>query len=204
MLSLAAAAPISGLAPAPKPRVTFTPSWILCAAREPSRACASVLHTRNSQPSRPEPIMLFTAFPPAPPTPMTVIFGFKRLFAACILTLSVMFFPSLLLLTTGVILSAYAYRFQSRHAFYCIFFIAESTLSYCEIKTIFSVKTEKVKSLNRLPVLLQPMGDLFKCIARKQHRQVKTRCFIENRNFIAMFGRVMQQSSTGRKRRPRS
>src|SRR4051794_33139791 len=40
-------------------------------------ACASVLATTKSQPTRPAVIMLFTAFPPAPPTPKTVILGFS-------------------------------------------------------------------------------------------------------------------------------
>src|SRR6476620_4661105 len=40
-------------------------------------ACASVLATTKSQPTRPAVIMLFTAFPPAPPTPNTVILGFS-------------------------------------------------------------------------------------------------------------------------------
>src|SRR5215831_11118955 len=38
-------------------------------------ACASVLATMNSTPSSAALIMLLTAFPPAPPTPMTVIRG---------------------------------------------------------------------------------------------------------------------------------
>jgi hypothetical protein len=37
--------------------------------------CASVLQAMNSQPIRLERIMLLTAFPPAPPTPMTVMRG---------------------------------------------------------------------------------------------------------------------------------
>src|SRR6202167_3663777 len=40
-------------------------------------ACASVLATTKSTPCRPAPIMLFTALPPAPPTPNTVIRGFS-------------------------------------------------------------------------------------------------------------------------------
>src|ERR1700730_18958298 len=40
-------------------------------------ACASVLATTNSTPSRPETIMLLTALPPAPPTPATIICGFS-------------------------------------------------------------------------------------------------------------------------------
>src|SRR5690606_5838315 len=73
--SIAAFSPISGFAPAPSPPVTMLPSWILVSHSEPSSACASVLQTRKSHPSRPEEIMLLTALPPAPPTPTTVIFG---------------------------------------------------------------------------------------------------------------------------------
>src|SRR5580693_9573112 len=40
-------------------------------------ACASVLATTKSTPCRPAPIMLFTALPPAPPTPKTVMRGFS-------------------------------------------------------------------------------------------------------------------------------
>src|SRR5215216_6810293 len=38
-------------------------------------AWASVLATTKSQPTSPAVIMLLTAFPPAPPTPKTVILG---------------------------------------------------------------------------------------------------------------------------------
>src|SRR5205085_2167115 len=38
-------------------------------------ACASVLATTKSQPTKPAVIMLLTAWPPAPPTPNTVIRG---------------------------------------------------------------------------------------------------------------------------------
>src|SRR6185436_1004016 len=44
-------------------------------ARDWASACASVLATTNSTPSSLESIMLFTALPPAPPTPRTVIRG---------------------------------------------------------------------------------------------------------------------------------
>src|SRR5499427_9017227 len=40
-------------------------------------ACASVLATTKSTPCSPAVIMLLTAFPPAPPTPNTVIRGFN-------------------------------------------------------------------------------------------------------------------------------
>src|SRR3954463_16224821 len=40
-------------------------------------ACASVLAQTKSTPSSPEAIILLTAFPPAPPTPKTVMRGFN-------------------------------------------------------------------------------------------------------------------------------
>src|SRR6516162_6400463 len=46
------------------------------AALDMVSACASVLATTNSTPSRPAVIILLTALPPAPPTPNTVIRGF--------------------------------------------------------------------------------------------------------------------------------
>src|SRR5207248_9687690 len=67
--------PTSGRAPAPSPRVTPTPSWILRGAVDCCSDCASVLQTTNSQPIRFDRIMLLTAFPPAPPIPMTVMRG---------------------------------------------------------------------------------------------------------------------------------
>ena len=75
--SSAAARPTSGRAPAPSPRVTPVPSWILRGAADSCSACASVLQTTNSQPIRFDRIMLLTALPPAPPTPMTVMRGFS-------------------------------------------------------------------------------------------------------------------------------
>src|SRR5580704_2587508 len=65
--------PISGLAPAPSPLVSFTPSCILMAARDIRKACKSVLATMNSMCSIPESIMRLTALLPPPPTPMTLI-----------------------------------------------------------------------------------------------------------------------------------
>src|SRR5215471_15492490 len=50
---------------------------MMCWAFEDVSAWASVLATTNSQPSSPLEIMLLTAFPPAPPTPITVIRGFS-------------------------------------------------------------------------------------------------------------------------------
>ena len=77
--SSAAARPTSGWEPAPRPSVTATPIWIMRSARDDISAWLSVLATTNSQPSRPERIMLLTALPPAPPTPKTVIFGLSSL-----------------------------------------------------------------------------------------------------------------------------
>ena len=71
--SRAALRPTSGLAPAPSPLVSLTPSWILTGARESLSACRSVLATTNSMPSRWDSIMRLTALPPPPPTPMTLI-----------------------------------------------------------------------------------------------------------------------------------
>ena len=51
------------------------PSWIWVGALERVSACASVLATTNSTPWRLASIMLLTAFPPAPPTPITTIRG---------------------------------------------------------------------------------------------------------------------------------
>ena len=73
--SSAAAAPISGFDPAPRPSVTLAPIWMRRSAAELARACASVLATTNSTPLSPRSIMLLTALPPAPPTPNTVMRG---------------------------------------------------------------------------------------------------------------------------------
>ena len=73
MTSSAAARPTSGCEPAPRPSVTWMPIWTIRWAFDDVSACASVFATTNSTPSRPDSIMLFTAFPPAPPTPNTVM-----------------------------------------------------------------------------------------------------------------------------------
>ncbi len=65
--------PQSGFPPAPRPLVSWGPSWILVGARLVSSACASVLAAMNSTPSRPLAIIVLSAFPPPPPTPMTLI-----------------------------------------------------------------------------------------------------------------------------------
>ena len=77
--SSAAARPTSGRAPAPSPCVTPMPSWIRAPARFCPSACASVLATTNSTPPSSERIMLLTALPPAPPTPITVIRGLRSI-----------------------------------------------------------------------------------------------------------------------------
>src|SRR4051812_16026599 len=53
------------------------PIWMIRSAFDRVSACASVFATTKSQPTRPAVIMLFTALPPAPPTPNTVILGFN-------------------------------------------------------------------------------------------------------------------------------
>src|SRR5207249_3855683 len=71
--SWAARLPISGLPPAPRPRVSCSPSCILIGERLALRACESVLAAMKSTPGRPAAIMVFTALPPPPPTPTTLI-----------------------------------------------------------------------------------------------------------------------------------
>ena len=73
--SSAALRPTSGLAPAPRPLVSLTPSWIFTGAFDSLSACRSVLATTNSTPSRCDSIMRLTALPPPPPTPITLIFA---------------------------------------------------------------------------------------------------------------------------------
>jgi len=74
-VSSAAALPTSGRAPAPSPPVMSGPSWMRLSDEALLRACASVLATMKSTPSISALIMLAIALPPAPPTPMTMIFG---------------------------------------------------------------------------------------------------------------------------------
>ena len=68
--SSAAALPLSGLPPAPRP---LSPSWISERAVERLSACASVLAQMNSTFCTPLLIMCSTALPPPPPTPITLI-----------------------------------------------------------------------------------------------------------------------------------
>ncbi len=51
----------------------FDPMLSLVGAALELSACASVLTTMNSTPSRPKLIIVLTALPPEPPTPMTLM-----------------------------------------------------------------------------------------------------------------------------------
>src|SRR3989454_3741773 len=68
--------PISGRAPAPRPRVSFFPICTFTSALLLSNACASVFTEMNSTPWRPSSTMRFRALPPPPPTPTTFIRAF--------------------------------------------------------------------------------------------------------------------------------
>ena len=68
-LSSAAVWPFSGSPPAPRP----WPMWTFTSAFEWCRAWASVFTAINSTPESPTSFMRFTAEPPAPPTPITLI-----------------------------------------------------------------------------------------------------------------------------------
>ena len=76
--SSAALRPTSGLAPAPRPLVSLTPSCSFTGACDMRSACRSVLATMNSMPSMPASIMRLTALPPPPPTPITLILASLR------------------------------------------------------------------------------------------------------------------------------
>ena len=71
-LSSAAVWPTCGFAPAPRPRVLCSPSWILNSASIRSNACLSVLAQTNFTPWISDCNICCTALPPAPPTPNTV------------------------------------------------------------------------------------------------------------------------------------
>ncbi len=71
--SSAARLPTSGLAPAPRPRVSSRPTSSLTSASDMSRAWASVLIAMNSTPLRPTSIIRLTAFTPPPPMPTTLM-----------------------------------------------------------------------------------------------------------------------------------
>jgi hypothetical protein len=65
--------PISGRAPAPRPRVGLRPIWILTSDFDRASAWASVFTEINSTPPSWSSIIRLTAFPPPPPTPTTFI-----------------------------------------------------------------------------------------------------------------------------------
>ena len=81
-LSDIACRPISGRAPAPRPRVSSFPIWTLRWAPDSFNAWASVLTAMNSTPSSSSSIMRLTALPPAPPTPTTFIFALRTPFSS--------------------------------------------------------------------------------------------------------------------------
>ncbi len=74
--SSSACRPISGRAPAPRPRVSFWPIWILTGALLFLSTWASVFTEMNSTPSRSSSIIRSTALPPPPPTPTTFMRAF--------------------------------------------------------------------------------------------------------------------------------
>src|SRR5436309_716858 len=71
--SSAACLPTAGLPPAPRPRVSCSPSCTFTGDRLARSACASVLAAMKSTPGSPAAIIVFTALPPPPPTPTTLI-----------------------------------------------------------------------------------------------------------------------------------
>ena len=71
--SAAAPWPICGLAPAPRPLVSWWPMFSLMSASVIWSAWLSVLQAMNSTPERPASIIRFTALVPPPPTPTTLI-----------------------------------------------------------------------------------------------------------------------------------
>jgi len=73
--SAAASLPTEGSAPAPSPLVSCDPICILTGAFDMRRAWASVFATIKSIPCNSQSIMVLTAFPPPPPTPITLIFA---------------------------------------------------------------------------------------------------------------------------------
>mmetsp|Transcript_15222 Transcript_15222/g.35401 ORF Transcript_15222/g.35401 Transcript_15222/m.35401 type:complete len:284 (+) Transcript_15222:196-1047(+) len=73
LLSSAASIPISAEPPAPSPRVTLVPIVNLFAARDCASTCASVLTAQNSTDDAKLSTMRFTALPPPPPMPITLI-----------------------------------------------------------------------------------------------------------------------------------
>ena len=111
LLSSAAWAPMSGLAPAPSPLVIFSPIWIFDAAFDKSKACLSVFTAMNSTPFIPESTILFTAFVPAPPTPITLIVAVPSsiVFSSTLLSTIIKFIPPY---STFCSLLSYLYIFR--------------------------------------------------------------------------------------------
>jgi len=73
ILSMAASRPTSGLFPAPRPSVKDSPSCIFTGTGLFCNAWASVLHKTKSTSVIPCLNIWFTAFPPPPPTPITLM-----------------------------------------------------------------------------------------------------------------------------------
>ena len=71
--SSAASLPTSGFPPAPRPLEIPVPRVIFNSAKLVSSACSSVLAQIICTPSMPLSTIWLTAFPPAPPTPTTLI-----------------------------------------------------------------------------------------------------------------------------------
>src|SRR5688500_13221110 len=106
-VSSAAARPISGCEPAPRPCVTATPIWMRRSALVIESAWASVLATTKSTPCSPASIMLLTALQPAPPTPKTVILGFSSVMSGIFrLILIVLVLPPFRRAAAGLFLTA--------------------------------------------------------------------------------------------------
>ena len=72
-LSSAAFLPVSGLEPAPSPRVNSAPIWTFPGHSDLSRDCTSVFAIINSTPRILSATIEFTALEPPPPTPTTFI-----------------------------------------------------------------------------------------------------------------------------------
>src|SRR6202521_6002107 len=100
--SSAAFRPTSGLAPAPRPLVSFAPSCSFTGACDNFSACRSVLAVMNSTPSSLARIMRFTALHPPPPTPMTLIF------AGCSCSLKLIRIPASLVVISSPTFSSFA------------------------------------------------------------------------------------------------
>ena len=92
IFSSAALRPTSGFEPAPLPAVSAFPICILFGIGLLSNACASVLQMKKSTPSIPSRYIWLTAFPPPPPTPITLMIedlSFGNSTVKLIMTLSI-------------------------------------------------------------------------------------------------------------------